>query len=96
MINTETMFEYYHLLTLNNGTILDIPAGRAGFLTEPQPTTLHKDSGMEWPVVISLDSPRKKNESAEGDDDIWGMGRHNQGPACVSLSVVELRVLLIS
>jgi hypothetical protein len=35
MLNHETMFEYYHLLTLSNGTILDLAAGRTAFLTEP-------------------------------------------------------------
>lgn len=40
MLNHETMFEYYHLFALANGTILDLPAGRTAFLTEPAPTTL--------------------------------------------------------
>jgi hypothetical protein len=85
MLNTETMFEYYHLLTLANGTVLDVPAGRAGFLTEPSPTSLSKEIEMQWPVVVPLDSPRKVNETSDENDSIFGMGRYNQGPECVSL-----------
>ena len=86
MINTETMFEYYHLLTLSNGTILDIAAGRAGFLTEPSPISKSGDAKeMEWPAVISLESPRQNNTKVDEDEDEYGMRRYNQGPDCVSL-----------
>ena len=85
MLNTETMFEYYHLLTLSNGTVLDVPAGRAGFLTEPSPISMSKEVEMKWPVVVSLDSPRKVNETKDENDRIFGMGNYNQGPECVSL-----------
>ena len=85
MLNTETMFEYYHLLTLSNGTILDVPAGRAGFLTEPSPTSMSKEVEMKWPVVVPLDSPRKVNVTKDEHDIIFGMGGRNQGPECVSL-----------
>lgn len=37
MLGNEEMFEYYHILHLANGTVLDQPAGRSGFLTEPEP-----------------------------------------------------------
>jgi hypothetical protein len=43
MLNHETMFEYYHLLHLSNGTILDLPAGSTAFLTEPTPTTFSSE-----------------------------------------------------
>ena len=85
MLNTETMYEYYHLLTLSNGTVLDVPAGRAGFLTEPSPTSMSKEVEMKWPVVVALDSPRKANETKDENDRIFGMGNYNQGPECVSL-----------
>ena len=85
MLNTETMFEYYHLLTLSNGTVLDVPAGRAGFLTEPSPISMSKEVAMKWPVVVPLDSPRKVNETKDEKDIIFGMGNYNQGPECVSL-----------
>jgi len=86
MLNTETMFEYYHLLTLSNGTVLDVPAGRAGFLTEPSPISMSKEVEPKWPVVVPLDSPRKVNETKDKNDIIFGMGNYNQGPECVSLS----------
>ena len=85
MLNTETMFEYYHLLTLSNGTVLDVPAGRAGFLTEPSPTSMSKEVEMKWPVVVALDSPRRMNETKDENDRIFGMGNYNQGPECVCL-----------
>jgi len=85
MLNTETMFEYYHLLTLSNGTVLDVPAGRAGFLTEPSPISMSKEVEMKWPVVVPLDSPRKVNVTKDENDNIFGMGNYNQGPECVSL-----------
>jgi len=86
MLNTETMFEYYHLLTLSNGTILDVPAGRAGFLTEPHPIATEGNLEMEWPAVIHFDSPRKNYTEGDGDDDEdYGRSRHDQGPKCVSL-----------
>jgi hypothetical protein len=80
------MFEYYHLLTLNNGTILDIPAGRAGFLTEPYPISSAKEmKDMAWPVDVRFDSPRKpEGAQSDGDEYDYGMGRYNQGPECVS------------
>lgn len=80
------MFEYYHLLTLANGTIIDVPAGRAGFLTEPSPISMSKEVEMKWPVIVPLDSPRKVNETKDEIDNIFGMGNYNQGPACVSLT----------
>ena len=86
MLNTETMFEYYHLLTLSNGTVLDVPAGRAGFLTEPSPISMSKEVETKWPVVVSLDSPRRMNETKDENDRIFGMGNYNQGPECVSRS----------
>jgi hypothetical protein len=43
MLNHETMTEYYHLLHLSNGTILDLPAGSTAFLTEPTPTTFSSE-----------------------------------------------------
>ena len=87
MLNTENMFEYYHLLTLHNGSVLNIPAGRSGFLTEPYPIS-GESTGikeMEWPAVISLDSPRGDDAR---EDDVWDpfMDRdhYNKGPECVS------------
>jgi hypothetical protein len=40
---------------------------------------------MKWPVVVSLDSPRRMNETKDENDRIFGMGNYNQGPECVSL-----------
>jgi hypothetical protein len=89
MLNTENMSEFYHLLTLQNGTTLNIPAGRSGFLTEPQP--ISRESGgiteMQWPAVVSLDSPRGDDVEEETDSVEYFMGRddYNKGPECVSL-----------
>jgi hypothetical protein len=85
MLNTETMFEYYHLLTLSNGTVLDIPAGRAGFLTEPQHTSMDSEKEMEWPAVVVMDSPKKLNETLNEDDEDYHRRRYEQGPDCVRL-----------
>jgi hypothetical protein len=93
MLNTENMFEYYHLLTLQNGTILDIPAGRSGFLPEPYPISPQsiEMEEMEWPAVISLDSP-KGNDARQDDvlDHLTGRDAHNKRPECVSLSRAQL------
>jgi hypothetical protein len=32
LMNAESLSEYYLNVTLNNGTIIDLPAGRAGFI----------------------------------------------------------------
>jgi hypothetical protein len=88
MLNTENMFEYYHLLTLQNGTVINIPAGRSGFLTEPHP--ISRESGgieeMGWPFVVPLESPRGDDVKEEGDEWSRAMGGHeyNKGPECVS------------
>lgn len=85
MLNTETSFEYYHLLRLSNGTILDIAAGKAGFLTEPSETGLAsfpQDEEMSWPMKTALQSPR--NDSAGAHDEYGqSLGLRQRGPDCV-------------
>jgi len=94
MLNTENMFEYYHLLTLQNGTTLNIPAGRSGFLTEPL-SVARKSSEVkevEWPAVVSLESPRGDDAVEETDGLDYYMGRddYNKGPECVSSSLSRI------
>jgi hypothetical protein len=86
MLNTETMFEYYHLIHLKNGTTIDIPAGRAGFLPHPTPVTPSWRTcelcAKEWPRSTELDSPRLDEEQLDKE-----MGRGMYGPRapkCVS------------
>ena len=91
MLNTENMFEYYHLLTLQNGTTLNIPAGRSGFLTEPL-SVARKSSEVkevEWPAVVSLESPRGDDavEATNGLDFYMDRDDYNKGPECVSSSL---------
>ena len=88
MLNTENMFEYYHLLTLQNGTTLNIPAGRSGFLTEPLSVAQESNEvkEMEWLAVVSLESPRgdEAGEETDGLDYLMGRDDYNKGPECVS------------
>jgi hypothetical protein len=79
LLNSETLFEYYLNVTLSNGTVLDIPAGRAGFI--PHPTEL---PDREWPQEVVLSNPRI-NGSDEVDEKApttW-MRRETTVPDCV-------------
>ena len=80
MLSTETLFEYYHLITLSNVTVLDIPAGRSGFLPAAHPTTYAQQeldqpdqpdqpvAASVWPKMGSLNSPHVKPGEGEDDD----------------------------
>ncbi|KIR52842.1 hypothetical protein I315_04705 [Cryptococcus gattii Ru294] len=76
-INTETQMEYYHLLHLANGTVLDSPAGRSGFLPRPYPiapsASRAPEESVATPLVaqIKLDSPRIVANETDDDDSQW-------------------------
>ncbi|KIR78795.1 hypothetical protein I306_04157 [Cryptococcus gattii EJB2] len=76
-INTETQIEYYHLLHLANGTVLDSPAGRSGFLPRPYPiapsASRAPEESVATPLVaqIKLDSPRIVANETDDDDSQW-------------------------
>ncbi|KIR59102.1 hypothetical protein I314_05086 [Cryptococcus bacillisporus CA1873] len=76
-INTETQMEYYHLLHLANGTVLDSPAGRSGFLPRPYPIAPSASRASEEGVAtslaaqIKLDSPRIVANETDDDDSQW-------------------------
>lgn len=97
MLNTENMFEYYHLLTLSNGTTLNIPAGRAGFLTEPFPVVRNSKGAeeMEWPAIVQLASPRGDDAKPETEIDeldlLMGRDDFDKGPDCVSIVFLLFR-----
>ncbi|KAE8542879.1 hypothetical protein D1P53_000942 [Cryptococcus gattii VGV] len=76
-INTETQMEYYHLLHLANGTVLDSPAGRSGFLPRPYPIapsgSRAPEEGVATPLAaqLKLDSPRAIANETDDDDSQW-------------------------
>jgi hypothetical protein len=64
MLNHENMFEYYHLLHLSNGTILDLAAGPTAFLTEPSPTIFGSSgiqSAEEWKAEQEKNDPEGRD-----------------------------------
>jgi hypothetical protein len=82
MLQTESLAEYYHLVHLVNGSVLDIPSGRSGFLPAPEP--LSHDMAIfqpasTWPQTIQLSNDRSDGISLAKLKRV-GMGP----PACVS------------
>ncbi|WWC67721.1 uncharacterized protein I206_101633 [Kwoniella pini CBS 10737] len=87
MLNSETLMEYYHSLTLKNGTILDIPAGRTGFLpvVEPDRITHTNPKQDAWPVEVNLSSPRLplgSEDKVDRHDTPWANPYNSDGPEC--------------
>ena len=86
MFATETQFEHYHNLTLSDGTVRIIPAGKIGFL--PAPPAASPNGELPWPRSTSLESPH--NYTAKVDDPNDGLVRHRpKPPACVSSSLLS-------
>jgi len=83
MIRAETMSEYYHLLLLSNGSSIDIPAGRTGFLSAPQAVSI-SNLGIQSsiPQTAKLVSPRQ----GELNQNLRSMhsDRDPRYPECVS------------
>jgi hypothetical protein len=79
------MFEYYHLIHLKNGTTIDIPAGRAGFLPHPTPATPSwracEVCAKDWPRSMELHSPRLEEDRLDKE---MGLGMYGpRAPKCV-------------
>ncbi|WVF70139.1 hypothetical protein IAT40_004927 [Kwoniella sp. CBS 6097] len=92
MINTETMLEYYQLVHLKNGTTLDIPAGRAGFLPDSTPWSQENASETQktkWPAKVELQSPRLEEYS--GPEEEWERYAM-EGPECDKDNLAEFEV----
>jgi hypothetical protein len=56
----QDMCEYYLLVSLVNGTVVDVPAGRAGFLPAPEPTSAEPQEAepeAAWPKRIVFQPP---------------------------------------
>ena len=79
MLNTETLFEYYHLVHLKNGTVLDIPAGRSAFL----PVFIHDPAAASKDSTVRLHSPRREPESPEEDNGLGIIRCRPSAPPCV-------------
>ena len=91
MLNTESISEFYHQIHLANGTILDIPAGRSGFIPVAQPTgyadafDLGNDAAtlLQWPRIVDIVPTRGEQTDAEEEERYYpDFGR--TAPACVS------------
>ncbi|OCF59071.1 hypothetical protein L486_03570 [Kwoniella mangroviensis CBS 10435] len=78
LLNTETLMEYYHLIHLSNGTTLDIPAGRTGFIPRIKSSS-EKDRDGHFSTDIDLDTNRIQT-GEEQDDLAWMFGRGRYGP----------------
>lgn len=91
--------EYYHLLHLANGTVLDSPAGRLGFLPRPYPIAPSASRAPEEGVAtslaaqIKLDSPRIVANETDDDDSQW-MRPGRAVPLCVSTPPDVLTILM--
>ncbi len=85
MIRAETMFEYYHLLQLANGSTIDVPAGRSGFLTAPEPIVSLADMGLGWYPLgpLKLDSPREREFDQKRSGSMRTVGKDPRAPECV-------------
>nr|XP_031857950.1 uncharacterized protein CI109_006662 [Kwoniella shandongensis]KAA5525022.1 hypothetical protein CI109_006662 [Kwoniella shandongensis] len=100
-LNTETQMEYFHLLYLANGTILDIPAGKAAFLPAPSPIAPASDAtegslnSPTWPVVLDLDSQYEKAENdTDNADEPWRF--QPRRPDCDKGNLAHFRLHLTS
>jgi hypothetical protein len=92
-LTTETLSEFYHLLTLSNGTVLDLPSGDIGIVpvqSAVKPPADIKQSSIgdiEWPQTVHFE-PTLRNTSK--DDSADPEFRYApMAPACVSGSPAE-------
>ncbi|KAK8847332.1 hypothetical protein IAR55_005189 [Kwoniella newhampshirensis] len=74
-LHTETQMEYFHLVHLANGTVLDIPAGKTAFIPAPSPVApsplLSSVATPRWPVTVDLDSPYELSNETVDEADSW-------------------------
>jgi len=82
LLNAETLFEFYLNVTLSNGTMLDIPAGRAGFI----PRMMDLPDG-EWPREVVLSNPRvNSSDGVDGKVPEMSLSWESRVPDCVRRS----------
>lgn len=91
MVGTETLSEYYHLVHLANGSTIDIPSGRSGFVSLPSPVappSTVRDSNIlneiQWPLEVTFAPTKREKEKQEGED-FMPWDDHRIAPECVSL-----------
>jgi hypothetical protein len=91
MLNTETVFEYYHNITLFNGTTLSIPAGRSAFIPASSPVVTGPSRHTSGPESTVLYSDRLDEDLLDKE-----MTRHAgpRAPDCVSPPFVMTILLL--
>jgi hypothetical protein len=81
---SENMFEYYFSMTLQNGTVMDVPAGKTGFLPAAGERSIM--SKLEEPYTLQSSFSEGRDPYPEwdwrGDDENW-----QPKPNCVSLPV---------
>jgi hypothetical protein len=63
LASSETMFEYYFELTLRNGTVLDYPVGRTGFI----PAAIHPADPPGADNTVQMRVPMEKQPLAKLD-----------------------------
>ena len=94
MLGTEALSEYYHLITLRNGTTIDIPSGNVAIIPLASPVArpessfdnvnLHRAQGpVHWPHAIDFPSTRREKLSDEVEEEYWMPGGRI-APLCVS------------
>lgn len=87
-MTTETLSEFYHMLTLSNGTVLDLPSGDIGISpvnSAVKPSADIKQSSigdMAWPQTVHFEPTfHNTSESHRADPDA---GYIPMAPSCVS------------
>ena len=90
MLVTETLSEFYHLIALSNGTILDIPSGKIGILPSREsikPSASIRDSpigDITWPQTIDFAPTNRNSSKPEASGDGFDHGHERAAPTCVS------------
>ncbi|ORY28977.1 hypothetical protein BCR39DRAFT_588501 [Naematelia encephala] len=95
ILNAETLFEYYHLVTLANGTVLDVPAGRSGFLPSSRKLPIEDRAYGAWPSEMSFTSPRNATSKASDNPRDW-MEFGRNAPACDADGFAKFKMQIIS
>jgi len=94
MLVTETLSEFYHLVTLANGTILDLPSGEIGII--PTSSSIKPKSAVKgiyigenaWPQTV--DFPPTSHNRTEKEESEYRFRYLPVAPQCVSLSVSQV------
>ena len=87
ILTTETLSEFYHLLTLSNGTVLDLPSGNIGILpgrSAVKPTADVKQSEIgeiSWPQTVHFEPTLRHTSGGEKIDPQFGYVA--VAPSCV-------------